>query len=289
MKDALKTAIMLMIVFSLMLNIGIAAPTTANTIERKVINNRLNPLTEENTFFQSTDEQDGRLISLLQWFSPNGELPGTYEEYLQMHPIKHALFSQSLEFEAGFQSMGKAISILVDQGLYLNIVSSINDYIADLNAEGYSVYLQSISGGTPGEIKTWVSERYNAGSEGVVFIGDITAAWAEVSGSVFPCDLFFMDLDGNWEDRDNDGDFEVHTSGNGDMGPEVYVGRIYASTLNYDTEENMVSDYLAKVHAYRTGELTQEWRGLEYIDEDWYNMDVYQRYIYGEDVGEVRS
>jgi hypothetical protein len=68
------------------------------------------------------------------------------------------------------------------------------------------------------------------------------------------------------------------------MGPEVYVGRIYASTLNYDTEENMVNDYLLKAHDYRIGELTQDWRGLEYIDEDWYNMDVFLRNVYDDNI-----
>ena len=41
---------------------------------------------------------------------------------------------------------------------------------------------------------------------------------------------------------------------------------------------------LSKAHAYRIGELTQDWGGLEYVDEDWYNMDVFLRYVYGEDI-----
>ena len=146
------------------------------------------------------------------------------------------------------------------------------------------MFLQTVSGGTPEEIKAWIAERSDSGSKGIVLIGDITAAWAEVSSSVFPCDLFYMDLDGNWEDNDHDGDYEVHTAGNGDMGPEVYVGRIYATTLTYDSEANMVNDYLEKAHAYRTGELTQPWRGLEYVEEDWYTMDVNLDIIYGDDV-----
>jgi len=237
-----------------------------------------------NTKNSSFKKQDGRFLSKLQWYSPNGELPGTFEEYLQKHPFEPAVFYQSQDFTPYVITSVKSISILVDQLLYLKIKSSLDEYILDLQAEGYFVHLQKVIGGSPEDIKNWVIERYNAGSEGFVFIGDITAAWAEVSESVFPCDLFYMDLDGNWEDQDSDGDFEVHTAGNGDMGPEVYVGRIYAGTLTYDSEENMVNDYLSKAHAYRTGELTQNWQSLEYIDEDWYDMDVYLRYIYGDDV-----
>jgi hypothetical protein len=229
-------------------------------------------------------KQDGRFIAKLEWFSPNGELPGTYDEYLSMHPLTSAFFSEPIEYYAYPQSNGDKISILVDAVLYLNITASLNQYIDDLNAEGYSVTVQTVSGGSPNEIKAWVIDQYNQGSTGFVFVGNITAAWAEVSGDVFPCDLFYMDLDGNWEDRDSDGDYEIHTAGDGDMGPEVFVGRICAHTLNYDTEANMVNDYLSKVHAYRIGELTQPWRGLEYVEEDWYDMDVFLRLIYGGDI-----
>ncbi|UCF49139.1 MAG: hypothetical protein JSU91_05165 [Thermoplasmatales archaeon] len=237
-----------------------------------------------NTGITTSQRQDGRFLKKLEWYSPNGELPGTYEEYILLNPLESALIFQSQEFEPNVISSTKSISILVDQLLFLNIKSSIDEYISDLQAEGFFVHLQKIIGGTPQEIKDWVTERYNAGSEGFVFIGDITAAWAEVSGSVFPCDLFYMDLDGNWEDEDSDGDYEIHTSGEGDMGPEVYVGRIYADSLTYDSEANMINEYLSKVHAYRIGELSQTWKSLEYIDEDWYDMDVFLRYIYGEDV-----
>jgi hypothetical protein len=93
-----------------------------------------------------------------------------------------------------------------------------------------------------------------------------------------------MDLDGNWEHADQDGDYEVHTSGDGDQGPEIYVGRINAHRLTYAGEAEMVNDYLAKAHAYRMGDLDQPWRGLEYVDEDWYSMDVDLSLIYGYDV-----
>jgi hypothetical protein len=246
-------------------------------------------LNAKTTNVKGENEQDGSSIAKLEWFSPNGELPGNYNEYLSGHPLKPATFSKPLEYYPNKQSNGDKISILVDSILYLLINTNLREYIEDLNAEGYSVVVQTLSGGSPSDIKTWIIDRYNMGSTGFVFIGDITAAWAEVSGDVFPCDLFYMDIDGNWEDRDNDGDYEIHTSGNGDMGPEVFIGRIYARTLNYDTESNMVNDYLHKVHSYRIGELTQPWRGLEYVEEDWYDMDVFLNYIYGNDVARYDS
>ena len=230
--------------------------------------------------------QDGRTIARLRWVSPHGELPGTYAEYLKRHPLKPARFSNYRAMTSTAQPPASRareplrISILVDDDLYPAVLTALNEYVADLTTEGYSVVTETVSGGTPAEIKTWVQNRYAAGSRGVIFIGDITAAWAEVSGSVFPCDLFYMDLDGEWEDTDTDGDYDTHSAGTGDEGPELYLARLYAHTLNYDSEAAMVNAYFAKARAYRLGSLTQPWRGLEYVDEDWYSMDVALRHVY---------
>jgi hypothetical protein len=229
-------------------------------------------------------EQDGRYTTKLEWHAPHGELPGTYKEYLTHHPVKPAHFSPIKGLSNPGHRDGGLLSLLVDADLYPQITLSINQYITDLELEGYTIILYTVSGGTPEEIKSWITEQYTNGSTGIVLIGDITAAWAEVSESVFPCDLFYMDLDGTWEDRDLDGDYEAHTAGTGDMGPELFVARINAHTLTYDTEASMTHEYLAKAHAYRTGDLMQPWRGLEYVDEDWYTMDVNLDLIYNENV-----
>jgi len=223
--------------------------------------------------------QDGRLIERLEWHSPPGEFPGTFSEYLSRHPRFDAVFTEP---RAKRNAVDADISVLVDSDLYAAITADLDQYVADIETEGRTVFIQTISGGTPEQIKSWVSLRYDAGSDGIVFIGDITAAWAEVSESQFPCDLFYMDLDGAWADNNADGVYESHTAGTGDMAPEVYVGRMYAATLDYAAESAMVADYLAKCHAYRQYELTQPWRALEYVEEDWYNMDVNLGLVYGD-------
>lgn len=225
--------------------------------------------------FAEKEKNDFPVIKL-EW---KGKPPSSYEDYIKKHPLKPAEFSMPIVSNKNY-----SLAILINASLYPKIEANVEQYVADLQNEGYSVYLQTVAGGTPGEIKAWIKERYKEGCNGVIFIGDITTAWAEVSNSVFPCDLFYMDLDGNWEDRDKDGIYEIHTAGSGDMAPEIYVARIYASTLSYDSEDNMVNDYLKKVHLYRKGELTQPRRGLEYIDEDWYNMDVFLCLVYGDNV-----
>ncbi len=226
-------------------------------------------------------KQDGREIKRLEWHAPHGIFPGQYAEYLQMHPLEAPKFKTVVTDK---NQLDANISILVDASLYTQITTNLNQYIADIESEGYTVFLSTVSGGSPQDIKDWVIDRYNAGSEGFFFIGDITAAWAEVSGSQFPCDLFYMDLDDNWQDNDSDGIYEVHTAGTGDMAPEVYIGRLYAHSLSYGSEAGMVNDYFTKAHAYRLGQLTQPWRSLEYVDEDWWSMPVNLDLVYGDSV-----
>lgn len=231
--------------------------------------------------------QDGRNIPTLRWAAPPGVMPGTHKEYLKRHPPTPAKFSTALTgpgrlaSPASSRHSSESLSILVDATLYPLVQTRLDEYVADLATMDVPVHVDTVDGGTPASIKAWVQSRYDAGSKGVLFVGDIVAAWAEVSGSVFPCDLFYMDLDGSWMDADSDGIHESHSAGVGDEGPEVFVARINAHTLQHATEANMVNGYFAKAHAYRTGMLTQPWRGLEYVEEDWYDMDVALDHVYG--------
>ncbi len=225
------------------------------------------------------EKQDGREIKRLEWDAPPGVLPGQYADYLLRHPSGPPEFTTIL---ATSGRLGADISILVDASLYPNINTALDQYLIDLQTDGHTVFLSTVSGGSPVDIKDWVIERCNAGSEGFVFVGDITSAWAEVSGDQFPCDLFYMDLDGTWQDNNSDGVYEVHTAGSGDMAPEVYIGRLYAHSLTYDTEASMVNGYFDKAHDYRLNLLTQPWRGLEYVEEDWFDMAVNLDLVYND-------
>ncbi len=224
-------------------------------------------------------------IQSLEMFYPPGYEMGTFDSYIASHPYKSTIINY-INNKTLKSLNALAISILIDSKLYKNqLITDIDEYIEDLIDEGYTITSTStITGGTPEEIKQWIKNQYNQGSTGIVFIGDIAAAWAEVSGDQFPCDLFYMDLDGEWVDSDNDEIYDEHDAGSGDMGPEVYVGRLYTSTLHWESDEQMLSDYFDKIHRYRTGELTQPFRGLEYIEEDWYDMDVHLDMVYNTNV-----
>lgn len=239
---------------------------------------------DRNQMNSSLKEQIVPDISLLTWTMEPDMHIGTFDEYLQSHPYSTSEFEIPSDQRCLSTVSLSSFSILVHQDIYPLIQSSLLQYEMNLEESGYSVFIETIQGGTPQEIKNWVQSRYQAGSCGVLFIGDIPAAWADVSDSIFPCDLYYMDLDGLWTDKNDDGIFEDHSSGSGDMGPELFVARLYTSTLTWDSEVSMINEYLAKVHSYRNGDLLVPWRGLEYIDEDWYTMDVFLDAIYFDNV-----
>ncbi len=224
----------------------------------------------------TTHTDDLSHYTKLEWTAPTNILPGTYQDYLTTHPLTAAQYHTPLTSPKTCN-----YAILVDHTLYPDIQPALTTYLNDLTREGYQPYLDTITGGTPADIKAWVTARYAQGARGALFIGDITAAWADVSNDTFPCDLYYMDLNGTWNDTDGDGAYETHT---GDMAPELYIARLYATTLTYNTEAALITQYFTKDHAYRTGDLTEPWRGLEYIEEDWYDMDVNLDNIYHDNV-----
>jgi len=226
----------------------------------------------------------------MEWMSLDGSGPPTYEDYVAANPERPARFSSfSRAFPVRGGGRDASLGILVDADLYASIQPGLTQYTADLTDAGYGVTIEAISGGTNEEIKAWVAQRYAEGCEGVVFIGDIRAAWyawprSETETDIFPCDLFYQDLDGHWEDSDGNGIYDIHETGTGDQGPEVYVARMYTTTLSWDTSANMLNDYFAKAHAWRQRQLIQPERGLEFVDEPWYGFDYFQHQIFGDDV-----
>ncbi|MFH2037027.1 MAG: putative Ig domain-containing protein [Candidatus Zixiibacteriota bacterium] len=163
--------------------------------------------------------------------------------------------------------------IFVNAQLYPNIEAGFIQYISDLMNDGYDVKVHQLSGGQPSDLRSLLISEYNQGMEGCILIGDLPVAWYETNCwdsayTSFPIDLYYMDMDGVWEDLDSDGMYDSHS---GDRGPEIWVGRLTASTLTYtgETEAELINNYFIKNHAYRTGQNFLPNRALVYIDDDW--------------------
>lgn len=218
-------------------------------------------------------EQDD--MPLLRWAGPPGSRPGTYEEWIANNPYTDFVYTlQTVAYGDGRQG---TVAILTNQNIANPLSLEVNQLIYNLQAEGYTVYSYQVSGGTPETLRTFLQGVYDSFDiEGALLIGSMPIAWFEIGDDFhqygyaqFPCDLFYMDLDGTWLDTMNTGNnrYDGHTSGTGDLAPEIYIGRLLPTGLGADTV--LINSYLRKDNAYRRDTLHLQERALVFVDDDW--------------------
>jgi hypothetical protein len=211
-------------------------------------------------------------IPLLRWAGPDGTRPETYEEWIALHPVE--------EFHHGIQHVlygdGRQgdIAIITDDDLYSSLLNELTQLSQNLQSEGFTVHSHTVNGGTPEDLKTLLQTLYTNNSiEGALLIGEVPVAWFEIAddfGSYgyadFPCDYFFMDLNGTWLDTMNTGN-NKYDGHEGDITPEIYVSRLYPNGLGTDTL--LLKNYFAKDNAFRHDTLLLTQRALVFVDDDW--------------------
>jgi hypothetical protein len=183
------------------------------------------------------------------------------------------------------------IYILVEPSIYPSITIHIDRYMDDLKNEGdYFPVLFTNGWADEVEVKNLLKDGYNDNMAGALFVGDIPVVWYEMvdpymsSGwAAFPFDLYYMDLDGFWYDNDQNGLYDGHLAAGGDLEPEIFIGRLYASSLDIpgETEVTLIQNYFDKNHDYRTQNMVLNKRALVYVDDDWYTSAD----GWGDDVG----
>ena len=167
---------------------------------------------------------------------------------------------------------------------YLSLKPAILTYKLDLENEGFSVEIKSnvvwpyLPDNAEGIRELLQNEASTHEIAGVLLVGDIPYVMYNITidsyPDIFPCDLYYMDLDGNWTDSDGNGIYDGHSSGDGDLGPEIWVGRLLANITG--DEDELVINYFDKNHRFRTGELTLPRRALAYLDDHavWYADEI---------------
>ena len=157
--------------------------------------------------------------------------------------------------------------VIVDSSIYNRIKSSLDQYAIDVENAGFSVNLTEtnpLPDKTPSGIREYLKQARDENLVGAFLVGDVSEAHFKVGNHTFPTDVYYMDLDGDWFDLDSDG---IYDARGGDFSPEIWVGRLKASTIDGD-ELSLVNNYFMKNHLYRTGLLTIPWwRSLIYIDD----------------------
>jgi hypothetical protein len=215
-------------------------------------------------------------IPVTRWVGPEGSHPTGFEEWKQKSNPGGPFSARLIVSRAGVKGALRTggVCVLVNNLLLSGLQSSLDQYLIDLTMEGYSVTIYGLSGGTPQELRVFLQEEYQKGMTGVVLIGDLPVAWYEaecwdpVEHEEFPCDLYYMDMDGSWDDSDADGLYDLHT---GDLAPEIWLGRLTAGPLvaNTAAEIALLQNYFRKNHLYRTGQAPLLNRALVYVDDDW--------------------
>lgn len=186
------------------------------------------------------------------------------------------------------------ILLVCDSVTFTTLSSEIIRYAKDIhNAYGSAVLIYSLTGATKEDVKQIILDNYSPGApflSGVVLIGDIPYAefccprYVLRTGNdsivwdrdQFPCDYYYMDLDGVWLDMNADGAFDSHT---GRIKPEIFVGRIYANiqTGKYDRMQK----YFDKNHRFWTGEQrVNKKRGLSFTGDDWTWLSTFRTGIH---------
>jgi len=218
----------------------------------------------------------------------------TRAEYLQYYPerefVLHLVESSALHRDDG------SIVLAVNQRLYNALEDHFTAWIEDLSQEEYEVILIVSEGGSAQELKEVVIEEGGDELVGVIFAGEQPLAWYEHHEHFwgedepdnqriveYPIDMFFMDLDGVWEDTTGNDVYDHHY---GDVDPDIWLGRLPAYNLSRMDEDEVIAAYLDRVHRYRQGEIELPHRALNYIDDDWaYLADRWSsniRHAYGQ-------
>jgi hypothetical protein len=210
----------------------------------------------------------------------NSNITDSYSSYTAAKSSQNVSYIHSLVLSLESRSNTSTTSldkilVIVSLQMYNELEEQIKRYAYDINfVHGCQVIMEVVNGDKHTDIKNLINS-YQTNLDGVVLIGDISVAWYEISNdhgkygyASWPCDLYYMDLNGVWTDADNNDVYELHT---GNVQPEIFVGRISTANMGIlQSEKTGLERYLNKNHKFWKGQLTiNRKHGLSYTDNDW--------------------
>ena len=177
------------------------------------------------------------------------------------------------------------ICLIVHSNALAGAGAAVTNFLADLEAEGYAPLLYAYSSGSAEDLRSYLAALYaESGSlNGAILIGDLPHVvyemnqdwgWGEEYED-FPCDVFFMDLNGTWSDTHSTPPFSTgkYDARGGDLDLEIWVSRLKTDELPaLGGESVLLNAYFDKNHRYRMAQLCPARRALLYNDDDWSDM-----------------
>ncbi|MEO0216655.1 MAG: hypothetical protein ABIL14_06535, partial [candidate division WOR-3 bacterium] len=208
---------------------------------------------------------------MTRWFDPEGKEPQTFEEWISEHPYSdhyEVKFIEKLENEC--EKGCGTMAIITEGNIYPAIQNEVGELVLRLWLEGYTVLSYRWWGGMPEDFRNFLWSLYNVYLiKGALLIGDLPIAWFQRgTGESWPIDLFYMELDGTWLDRNGDMRYDTLY---GNVEPEIYIGRLMPPILTPDYASASLKIYLQKDFLYRDSLICQPPSALVYVDDDWVN------------------
>ncbi len=226
-------------------------------------------------------------VVVTRWRSPDNSRPLSFREWQAKQP-KELWRVQTISLPTN--QLDTRIDLLVENALLPYLAPYLDTLVTDLIRENFAPAVFAVSGSSPESLRNFLTNEYRNGMAEAVLIGDLPIAWFQMIDDwnnngirdpdegyeEFPCELYFMDLDGIWEDNfvqldtldslipGSDGIYDTHY---GNQSPEIGISRMPVSVLGYPVQT--LQFYLTKDHRYRTAQLPVRDRALVYIDDDW--------------------
>lgn len=234
----------------------------------------------------SAIERDGA-PAVTRWKTDDGKTK-------PFHSVPHYAETLKLKKQStGIMPLGGQLSgricLVTHTDVYETCETEIQQYAVDLQAAGYSVVSYTYESGTPDALRATLSNFYYQSESlaGAIFIGDIPHVIYELIQQFwndpapyyedFPCDLFYMDVNGGWHDYSNSPPYSVgkYDTRSGDKALEIWIARMKTDTLTgAGTETGLLHSYFQKNHAYRAGSIASTNRAVVYNDDDWAYMGL---------------
>ncbi len=221
-------------------------------------------------------------VTALRWQSPDNSKPISFTEWRSRQQPR----SFRVEPLLSPCRLESRVDFFVEETLASTLRPALETLAMDLERETVAVAVFSVSGTSAESLRAFMASEHQTGMSSAVLIGDLPVAWfqmiddfgnqgADDGYEEFPCDLFFMDLNGTWLDTlrrgtldslvpGSDSIYDVHMDS---ITPEIAVSRLPASRVG--DAPALLASYFDKAHRYRNQELQVEDRALVYIDDDW--------------------
>ncbi len=243
-------------------------------------------------FGQSLDRvQEGRLLyqRLLDFSGEQNESPVVVPT-APLNWVEHSTIS----LKAGRGRRKFLYLILVDNRLYDGIKSNVLQYAEIISQrKSYKVRIVEVNHDAKPEELREMLKKEGSSLDGCLFIGNIgmvyfqepindqkqTKGKQEKKVVSWPCDLYFMDLDGIWEDNwtldegkidycHKDQIFDTHR---GNTQPEIFIGRLpcFYKTENILANQELINRYLKKAIKYWLHQDGEVKGALSYVNKTW--------------------